>query len=745
MQEEKLRKLVCNKDIQQHFRTWIDSTLQDIETEHATSERLLSELQETVRADEGGYWNAKTISQHCNVSLDEKRLRRLAAAAVGPTAATDDEHASWPELIRLKATLHALQTRATAARAPEQVDFLHRVEEELRIARFTPRELSNIAYSLEVKLGGDVETQAAVADITLRQQLLTSKLPLIDDAENELEAALMNGDMALAEAVSYKQLDFHEEVLALVLQQYPVLTRLHDDSEEFKRRRRWAIFRLANKDIRCVVEGKFRVIEACLDDMRKITEQVENYTRDDTYQRKRYDTDLEQSHTFLQDNYEQQQAVWNRIMELYGELVQCQSELGTLADARKVEIKRRLDVEEREASRRAGHDAFLKQAEAFRNLLDGAKETATRAASCAKALNDFVLDGCETITAKFDRQHEQLHNMLHALQNTHFKRFCDFYLSAGRLRYRLDRRLENHDGHIEDLKAKLHLASETLDPHAMRYAEERDAVLAQRRDTIEALNSLNHRVTMQERDAESLLRAFTNRGVPFVHPRDIVEKVNFDRRERILDYREIRRPQLSTWEASLQDEWRACEAQQLDKDRKSEQRKELQMKKPRLPTGASPSTIAQFNRTKALLDVPTMNSRDSTALSATTTLAMGGSTTLTEALTKQSQASLSAGAGQLKKGPVSGSAPPLSASALGTTTSNTSGGLSSSTVTYAKLCPGAVVKALFDYRPQDTDELALSKGETIVCVAPAEEGWYKGVSNMKTGIFPVNYVQVVGE
>ncbi|XP_011302675.1 unconventional myosin-If [Fopius arisanus] len=53
------------------------------------------------------------------------------------------------------------------------------------------------------------------------------------------------------------------------------------------------------------------------------------------------------------------------------------------------------------------------------------------------------------------------------------------------------------------------------------------------------------------------------------------------------------------------------------------------------------------------------------------------------------------------------------------------------------------VKALYDYNPQDLDELALKEGDIIEVLKEHEGGWWQGRLNGKTGLFPSNYVEKI--
>ncbi|XP_035860833.1 CD2-associated protein isoform X2 [Sander lucioperca] len=50
-------------------------------------------------------------------------------------------------------------------------------------------------------------------------------------------------------------------------------------------------------------------------------------------------------------------------------------------------------------------------------------------------------------------------------------------------------------------------------------------------------------------------------------------------------------------------------------------------------------------------------------------------------------------------------------------------------------------KALFDYQPQNEDELELKAGDIIDITEEVEEGWWSGDLNGKSGLFPSNFVK----
>lgn len=54
-----------------------------------------------------------------------------------------------------------------------------------------------------------------------------------------------------------------------------------------------------------------------------------------------------------------------------------------------------------------------------------------------------------------------------------------------------------------------------------------------------------------------------------------------------------------------------------------------------------------------------------------------------------------------------------------------------------------MVKARFNFKQNNEDELSFAKGDVIQVTRQEEGGWWEGTLNGKTGWFPSNYVREV--
>eukprot|EP00796_Vickermania_ingenoplastis_P010346 gene10346-7239_t len=745
-EENKLEAIISDSSFLQVFQTWLNTNISQLDFQYERCEQQLSELQQNVAVSEGSFWCSKTIIDHCNLHMAERRLVKKGEYL--------EDHAQLPELIHLISCLQ--QIKSHSFMTPKQRRFIEQVEEELKTVVLSPRELLFITNALQTKLRDDGNTRGVFGDLTSFQNTIEDLSPDIDQCEQLLEASIANGEMGLAEDISRRQLEIFEHILKLITDQYPAISNYYSESRNSDRGRRWAIFRMADKDITAVIEGKYRQIEACEEDLVKIRDQIDNYNSDDSEQRKRYEKDRNESDQFLLENKEKQQSIWNRIFELFKELEGCVTDLSAQASKRRKEVDRRLQMEEREAGRRSGHESFIQAAAVHAQKLQDTIDNALAVKDIAQALNNFVLDGCDSITAKYDKQQNALSEMLRLVQQHHFRRFSDYYIAASRYLYRKERRLEQIEAEMDtnDMKRELH--SESLNPNAKEYAEANNALALKRREVAQEVLHIRHKLEKAEKAIGPTLRSLDFAGVAYTHPHEIVSKMNLNRWSTILDFREAVDPAIPQMERVRREEIETLRRLREYVDHNASQHSQ-RLRLPHDHKGAPQSAFAK--RVHAMLEkqlpcgtatqpslLPAVNIGTSTATSSSTaasqpTAGRSGGAAAAASTATTTAATTSKGKDQHQHQQQYGGTGTAAATAVGPSTDAQQQQEQLPPIFPTRM-EGTTFRAMYAYKARAPDELSFEEGHKIVCISRApEEGWFKGVCNQRTGLFPINYVE----
>lgn len=823
-EEKKLVHIISDSSFLHVFQDWLQRSIAQLDAQHERCEQQLSELQQNVVVEEGKFWRSKTIIEHCNLHLTERRLVNKNECL--------EKHEKLPELIEFVSCLQ--QLKALSFFSSKQRQFIEQVEEELHNIVLSPREWSFITNALVTKLKENENTRKVFGDLTSFQNTIEDLAPDVQQCEQLLQASIENGEMKLAEDVSRRQLEIYEHILKLITDQYPLISHYFTEASNGERNRRWSIFRMVDKDITVVIDEKHRQIEACEEDLLKIRDQVQNYSKDDMEQRKRYERDREESNQFLQENKEKQQGVWNKVFEIFKELEVCTTELSVLAGKRKKEVDRRLALEEREAGRRSGHDSFIQAAAMHAQKLQDTIENAVAVKDFSQALNLFVLDGCDSIAAKYDKQQQSLSEMLRLIQQHHFHCFTDYYVAASRYLYRKERRIEQLEVELDQNDMQRELCSESLNPEAKRYAESNTTLALKRREVAQEIVHLRHKLEKVEKAINPTLRSLDFAGVVYTHPREIAFQMNLQRWSSMVDLREMVCPSIPPLERIRREELDTLRQLRAYVERDASAGPSLPLtggddsggrdrRAAPMTTSASPSSItsaaasknakgkgegdgttiaaapteeydwtsmpikthpteegagwgwgmmAPFRKPSDVL--PTSGSSGPSSRSGSKEGNGGGRGSRVgdgggrgrrrlplqhqgapqSALAKRVQALMEKkftldenGKEEGGDGGSSSSSPIRASSNMNSPTAVTSTPAESR----KKVPPppplptrmeGATFRALYPYKARAPDELSFDIHSKIVCISRAtEEGWFKGVCQQRTGLFPINYVE----
>eukprot|EP00759_Apiculatamorpha_spiralis_P034475 PhF_6_TR35441/c0_g1_i1/m.51681 len=718
--DDSMHQLMTSRDFLDTFAAWLQGLTHQYDSKFNSALQHMHVLRQNVCVNTVDYWSSHMLVKHCSLTLDQPRLTKGARRDI-----------DLGDALKLMTTFHNVKTSKLMTAA--QAQFVDGIEGQLKDVSLDAREIRILENALEAKLSDDVTRHNSRLDIDRYQQTIKEIMPDIETCEQLLDAATLNGDMALAEEIAQNQLLIYERLVALSSEQYPILKQKEYDFADQARRRRWQIFRLANGDVGRVVSERQRLVEACRDDERKIHQQITSYTQDNINQTKRYHFDIAESDRFLEENKKAQQTLFNRLHEMVQEFEECHSEMSRLSQLRKQETQRRLDVEEREAGRRAMHDSFLNVAAEHIRSLQELAHRAEHAISLCKAVESFILEGTESLAKRHDERHDYMKDLMQGVQKQTMRHFTDYYLAMGRLRYRRLQKKRSLEERLRSIHMKLELACETYDPQAKKHALDANEAKQHLRVAEEQVTEITKRMNKAKHYFEPVLTSLREYGIDLPHPDDILEKINYERTERMLDYREA----VITDDSVPNDELKYIEEQRTEL-------KSAQMKR---------TAAKQDEKTKSIVRVPQPPATNATTRNSNVRALERYNTLCKDIDTKKDNVAAAINVNRMSfSGDVgveaSQTTPNYTSSLLKhAQQQRTSEARAPKTTAVRGTMEGKTVVALYGYKPKDNgDELSFGKGDRIVCIgATGEDGWYYGICNQRAGVFPGNYVTVVDE
>lgn len=269
---------------------------------------------------------------------------------------------------------------------------------------------------------------------------------------------------------------------------------------------------------------------------------------------------------------------------------------------------------------------------------------------------------------------------------------------------------------IEECHIKLEMSIDTIDPMAKKYAQQKKEMTQQRKTLDAEIEQLRSRLKTSATDFEPVSVQLHDLGVPFVHPHDILTKSTLDRQDKILNFRDM--VNITDHRVDMQLEEEAAAVMQEKevhrvKVRATQRAQRARALEPRPPGSKDDKTFptkyqaAAYQRYQHMVDGVIQTEAPAALADA-------------DADPKPASAALAAASA----GP----------------------GAAATAVPLPKRLEGRIVEALYQYQARATDELSFSKGDRVVVINEGgEEGWYYGICNQKTGLFPANYVKLADE
>eukprot|EP00760_Papus_ankaliazontas_P007915 PhM_4_TR13597/c0_g1_i1/m.63680 len=695
--------------------------------------------------------SGEDIIERANLVLDEARILN----SQGQLGLYAKNRPTWNDVTRLTGTLNSLRTKGYINK--KEVYTLEQVSNNLSKALFEARELQRISEALASKLSEEAEQHGLGQELARYEQVLQDLTPDVENCENLFEAAMLNGDVGIAEEIAYNQIALQERMLKLVEDQYPAIQHKQADAKHARRQRRWAIFRTAGSDINGVADNKSRHIESCEEDIARLSTYVKEKETELGQKEEQLDADRIEAIKFLDTNAQKQRNVFLTIEDLCAKLTEAENDLRHLQHERVTEVKRVVQLEEEFCEYSNKTKGFLSGAEMFLDRLRNTLDSSLLARDVCSMLQDFLLGGVANIELKFDKADSMLAELEMKVDRQFLKYLTSYFLNVGRLVHKKQAKTKALDEQIQTAQVRLEFCVDSLDPQAKRHALDRDELKRQRDQIGAQISVLCGKLENMRVQWEPVAKRLRAAGAVFADPDDLVAQSSLNRHQKILGMRETMNVTEAKVNKALDSESINVQVAREDlrvsmMNQQQAKHASIGLKQPRPPASAQAQAHnkahSRYLQMCNDLKLDEMSVHPGPRSHMSTTSGNGGVTakdliSRTIAQTSPKKKTISA-VGDPNERSVSFVDDDIG---LSSSENHSSSRKSSKSVPHLQDVHdlvGKTVVARYSYKSRAPDELSFVKGDLIVCVSPGgEEGWFVGVCNQRTGMFPYNYVNIV--
>lgn len=670
------------------------------------------------------YWTPELIRKDLQLFCNESRMFTGENSEVASTPKHTDL------VVAVSAAIEKLKARNEFSEDKRKV--LGRIQQEFETKRFDPKDLRRISSALQLKLTEEIDENTVLVDLTRTTFVLDNLHPEVFNNEKVMQLAIDDGNMALAQEINETQVSLLEQMLRTTEEQYVFLGERSKRIEKFLRERRWSVFRMANNDINGVIEAKATMMDICDDDLKKLAASRAAKEKADRDARDKFHHLMTDSDNFLRTTTDQQDIAFQKLRQLQEEIRATEDRLLALGRTREAEIRNRITLMEEEAARVAEHSHFISAANIHQGMLAKAREYARHCKEVCENLNAFLLYGCEMITQQLKQSEDNIAAVTEKVNRQHLQLFSEFAISAGRLLHRKEEAKKQQAETQLASEMKLAYASDVLDPLGKRQAEHRDAAAESVAQLTDYCAKLRARIDKAAAGFECCAENLERRGIPFLHPLDLMKRANRDRRWTLLDFRES----LDITEDKL--------SKQIDSDYKQVQAEMKEHKQMLIKKQEESHRRAVDKRAATKNPCPPRSTLERVHSAAFNrylqTMQRVQEGRLVSALFPEEEEAARLAEEEKKRKVEAEKRAQQEKRAMAESEDEGKKSTTKSTLTLE----GCTAVAVFDFKAREVDELDFSKGDRIIIIGKAPEpGWCHGVANQKTGMFPLNYVRLL--
>eukprot|EP01064_Diplonema_japonicum_P001696 TRINITY_DN11126_c0_g2_i1.p1 TRINITY_DN11126_c0_g2~~TRINITY_DN11126_c0_g2_i1.p1 ORF type:complete len:749 (+),score=272.42 TRINITY_DN11126_c0_g2_i1:81-2249(+) len=408
---------------------------------------------------------------------------------------------------------------------------LERVEKELKNSQVDATELARVPDTLLIQLEHVFTSPTIQTLLESHEESMEHLLFKLEQAKEDREEALEDGEMQLAEKHYYSIVEHYEELQATVLEKLNIAGNTLKETAVFDKVRGNYQDKAA-EEVRKIKAHKERLKNLCEDDTRKLFSLRERIEDVEKQMVLKMAEDCRKSDAMLQQNTERLNRCWAKIEE-------CETELAMLEKDRHKEVKKRIDDKEKDEQRRMEFDRFCTVCDKHIAHLDLTIKNCESLIHVANLVGEFVQGGFGGLAKDFQSKTKNLSEVQLHLHKEHLAMFRGLFLALGELTHKKEKKIEEVDKQIQTSHINQELCADTLNPNAKKFSDVKKELLHVRDDLEQDVRCLKEQASSALEKFVISEQALKAADVEFIHPVVEHEDMTLATRAKMVEFKAI--------------------------------------------------------------------------------------------------------------------------------------------------------------------------------------------------------------
>eukprot|EP01065_Artemidia_motanka_P012430 TRINITY_DN1683_c0_g1_i1.p1 TRINITY_DN1683_c0_g1~~TRINITY_DN1683_c0_g1_i1.p1 ORF type:complete len:748 (+),score=386.18 TRINITY_DN1683_c0_g1_i1:116-2245(+) len=408
---------------------------------------------------------------------------------------------------------------------------LDRVEQEVKESQLNASDLARTPDTLLIQLEHVFNAPTIRSLLAGHEETMEHLLFKLQEATQERESALDDGEMLLAEKHYYCIVELYEDLQQCVLDQLAIVDKTQKETAVFDKVRD-AYQQKSQEDVKKIKSEKEQLKAKCEGDVKKLFDLRERIEDVEKATVAKMADKCREGDQRLRENTAHMEACWAQIEE-------CERQLAALERERHREVKARIEDKERDEQRKMEFDRFCQVCDKHSSLLDLTIRNCDSLIHAATLLGEFVQFGFNALQKDFATKAKDYSQIQLHVHQKHLDMFRGLFLSLGELTHKKEKKIDDIDRQIQTTHINLELCADTLNPNAKKFSDAKKDLLRIRDDVELEVRELKQKAAEALEKFKISEEALRTAEIDYVHPVIEHQEQSLATRAKMVEYKAI--------------------------------------------------------------------------------------------------------------------------------------------------------------------------------------------------------------